>query len=120
MPSKIFYQRHRKELLQKQRDFYETNKELIKQQARIKYLSLSPEEKVKRSEYPKNWYNNLPDDKKNIKREYGKNRYHNMTDEEKQKYKENQKNYQKMYREKIKEELENIKKAQDNLTKMQS
>ena len=47
MPSKIFYQRHRKELLQKQTDFYETNKELIKQQARIKYLSLSPEEKVK-------------------------------------------------------------------------
>ena len=47
MPSKIFYQRHRKELLQKQRDFYETNKELIKQQARVKYLSLSPEEKVK-------------------------------------------------------------------------
>ena len=43
-----------------------------------------------------------------------------MTDEEKQKYKENQKNYQKMYREKKKEELENIKKAQDNLTKMQS
>ena len=60
--------------MQKQRDFYENNKELIKQEVRIKYLNLSPEEKVKRSEYAKNWYNNLPDDKKNIKREYGKSK----------------------------------------------
>ena len=106
--------------MQKQRDVYENNKELIKQEVRIKYLNLSPEEKVNRSEYAKNWYNNLPDDKKNIKREYGKNRYHNMTDNEKQKYKEYQKNYQKMYQEKKKQELENIKKAQGNLNKMQS
>ena len=117
MPSKM--QRHRKELLQKQRDHYENNKELIKQQARIKYLSLSPEEKVKRSKYAKNWYNNLADDKKNIKREYGKKRYHNMTDEEKQKYKEYQKHYPKMYREKKTQELKNIKRPQGNFTKMQ-
>ena len=96
--------------MQKQRDFYENNKELIKQEVRIKYLNLSPEGKVKRSEYAKNWYNNLPDDKKNIKREYGK----------KQKYKEYQKNYQKIYQEKKKQELETIKKAQGNLNKMQS
>ena len=43
-----------------------------------------------------------------------------MTDNEKQKYKEYQKNYQKMYQEKKKQELENIKKAQGNLNKMQS
>ena len=72
MPSKIFYQRNRETLLKKQRDFYENNKELIKEQARIKYLSLSIEEKNKRSEYAKNWCNNLPNDKKNIKKEYGK------------------------------------------------
>ena len=112
MPSKIFYQRHREFLLKKQRDFQENNKEVIKEQARIKY-SLSLEEKNKRNEYAKNWYNNLPDDKKNIKREYQKKRYHNMTDEEMQKHKDYQKNYQKMYREKK-------KKGKLNLTKMQS
>ena len=40
---------------------------MIKEQARIKYNSLSPEEKNKRSEYAKNCYNNLPEDKKNVK-----------------------------------------------------
>ena len=54
MPTKIFYQRHGEELLQKQRHFYQNNKELIKQQARIKYHSLSPEENNKRNEYTKN------------------------------------------------------------------
>ena len=54
MPTKIFYQRHGEELLPKQRHFYQNNKELIKQQARIKYHSLSPEENNKRNEYTKN------------------------------------------------------------------
>ena len=113
MPIKIFYQRHKEFLLKKQRDFYENNKEVIDEQARIKYHHLSTEEKSKRSEYAKKWYNNLPDDKKNIKREYGKSRYHNMTDEELQKHKKYQRNYQKMYREKK-------KKDKVNLTKMHS
>ena len=64
MPTKIFYQRHREELMQKQRDFYENAKELIKEQARIKYHALTAEKKDKRSEYAKKWYNSLPDDKK--------------------------------------------------------
>ena len=110
MPSKIFYQRHREFLLKKQRDFQENNKEVIKEQARIKY-SLSLEEKIKEMNMLK--IDNLPDDKKNIKREYGKNRYHNMTDEEMQKHKDYQKNYQKIYREKK-------KRGKVNLNKMQS
>ena len=65
MSTKIFYQRHREELIQKQREFYENNKELIKEQARIKYHGLNTEEKNKRSQYAKKWYNSLPDDKKN-------------------------------------------------------
>ena len=65
MSTKIFYQRHREELMQKQREFYENNKELIKEQARIKYHGLTTEEKNKRSQYAKKWYNSLPDDKKN-------------------------------------------------------
>ena len=40
-----------------------------------------------------------------------------MNDEEMQKYKEYQKNYQKMYREKKKQELENIKRGQGNFDK---
>ena len=93
MSTKVFYQVHRESLLQKQTDFYENNKEMIKEQARIKYRSLSSEEKDKKDEYGKNWYNNLPEDKKNVKREYAKNKYHNMTDEEMQKHKEYQENY---------------------------
>ena len=53
MPTKIFYQRHREELMQKQRDFYENTKELIKEQARIKYHAQTAEKKDKRSEYAK-------------------------------------------------------------------
>ena len=40
-----------------------------------------------------------------------------MTDEEIQKHKEYQKNYQKMYHEKKKQELENIKRGQGNFDK---
>ena len=47
--------------------------------------------------------------KKDIKRAYAKNKYHSMNNEELQRHKEYQKNYQKMYREKKKQELENIK-----------
>ena len=48
MPTKVFYQVHREGLLQKQRVFYGNNKEMIKEQARIKYHSLLPEEKNKK------------------------------------------------------------------------
>ena len=98
MPTKAYYQMHRESLLQKQRDFYENNTEIINVQARIKYNSMSPKEKSKKGEYAKNWYNNLHD-KKNVKREYVKDKYHNMTNEEMQTHKEYQKNYQEMYRE---------------------
>ena len=46
---------------------------------------------------------------KNEERAYGKNRYHNMSSEQLQKHKEYQK-YQKIYREKKKQELQNSKK----------
>ena len=45
MPTKVFYQVHREGLLQKQRVFYGNNKEMIKEQARITYHCLLPEEK---------------------------------------------------------------------------
>ena len=97
--------------LQMQRDYYQKNKEAIKED------NLSPEEKDKRSKYAKNWYNNLSEDKKNEKRAYGKNRYHNMSEHKKQELEEYQKLYQKMYRAKKKQELQSIKKEQGDFDK---
>ena len=64
MPSRIYYQSNKENYSQYQRKFYNDNKETIKEQARIRYKNLSPEEKQKRNEYAKNRYNNLSEDKK--------------------------------------------------------
>ena len=56
------------------KDYYENEKERLREQARDKYRNLSEEEKDK-------------------KREYGRNRYCNMSKEKKQKGREYQKNY---------------------------
>ena len=55
-------------ILNRAKDYYENDKERLREQARDKYRNLSEEEK-------------------NKKREYGKNRYHNMPEEEKRKTK---------------------------------
>ena len=60
-------------ILNRARDYYENNKERLKEQAKNKYRNLSEE--------------------KNKKREYTKNRFHNMSEEKKQRLKEYQKNY---------------------------
>ena len=107
MPNRIYDQSHKDACLKTQWDYYENNKEAIKEQAKSKYHNLTREEKDKRCEYAKNWYNNLSEHKKkNEKRAYGNKRYHNMLEEKKQKLKE----YQKIYREKKKQELQSIKK----------
>ena len=62
MPSRIYYQSNKEYYSQYQRKFYNDNKETIKEQARIRYNNLSPEEKQKRNEYAKNRYNNLSED----------------------------------------------------------
>ena len=51
-------------MLNRAKDYYENDKERLKEQARNKYRKLSEEDKEKR-------------------REYGKNRYHNMSEEAK-------------------------------------
>ena len=63
-------------ILNRATDYYENNKELLRERTKNKYRELSEEEK-------------------NIKREYGKTRYHNMSEEKKTRLKE----YQKRYRE---------------------
>ena len=61
-------------ILNKANDYYQNDKERLKEQARDKYRTLSEEEKIK-------------------KREYGENRYHNMSEEEKIRLQKYQKNY---------------------------
>ena len=60
-------------ILNRDKDYYENDKERLREQARDKYRNLSEE--------------------KNKKREYGKNRYLNMSEEKKKRLKEYQKNY---------------------------
>ena len=61
-------------ILNRAKDYYENDKERLREHARDKYRNLSEEEK-------------------NKKREYGKNRYCNMSEEKKKRLKEYQKNY---------------------------
>ena len=58
------------------KEYYENNKELLRERAKTKYRSLS-------------------EDEKDIKKQYQKARYHNMSDEEKQRLKDYQTNYRK-------------------------
>ena len=67
-----YYQRNREIIPNGAKDYYENDKERLREQARNKYKNLSEEEKIK-------------------KREYGKNRYHSISEEKKQKLKEYQK-----------------------------
>ena len=71
-------------ILIRAKDYYENDKERLKDGARNKYRSLSEEEK-------------------NKKREYGSNRYRNMSEEKKQRLKE----YHKKYREATKSQYNN-------------
>ena len=59
-------------ILNRAKDYYENNKERLRDQ-------------------PKDKYRNFSEEDKNKKREYGKNRYHNTSEEKKQKLKEYQK-----------------------------
>ena len=67
---------------QKALEYYHKNKERIKGRERNKYNSLSPEQKKKRQEYRKEWFNKLPIEKqqelKEKAKQYHKNRYHNL------------------------------------------
>ena len=43
-----YYQRNRDVILNRERDYYENDKERLREQARDKYRSLSEEEKIKK------------------------------------------------------------------------
>ena len=71
MDNTTYYQRNGEIMLNRAKDYYEYDKERLREQARNKYRNLSEEDKKKR--------------------EYGKNRYHNMSEEKKQELKKYQK-----------------------------
>ena len=70
MSEKTYYQRNRDVILNRAKDYYENNKELLRQRERAKKK-----------------HRELSEEETNIKREYGKNRYHNMSEENKKKTK---------------------------------
>ena len=57
-------------ILNRAKEYYKNNKELLRERAKNKYRSLS-------------------EDEKDIKKQYQKTRYHNMSDEEKQRLRDN-------------------------------
>ena len=61
-------------ILNRAKEYYKNNKELLPERAKTKYRSLSQDEK-------------------DIKKQYQKDIYHNMSDEEKQRLNDFQKNY---------------------------
>ena len=59
-----YYQINRDVTLNGARDYYEDDKERLREKARDKYRNLSEEEKNKKREYSKNRYHNMSKEKK--------------------------------------------------------
>ena len=59
-------------ILNRAKDYYETDKERLREQARDKYRSLSEEDKNKKREYGKNSSRNMSEEKKQRLKEYRK------------------------------------------------
>ena len=60
-----YYQINQDVILNRARDYYENNKERLREQAKNKYRNLSEEEKNKKREYIKNRNHNMSEEKKN-------------------------------------------------------
>ena len=58
-----YYQRNRDVILNGAKDYYENNKERLRDQTRDKQGNLSEEEKNKKIEYGKNRYRNMSEEK---------------------------------------------------------
>ena len=102
MSKTTYYQKSRDALLNRSKEYYKNNRELIRESANNKCKLMSEYEKEIRREYHRNRYRNLTDEQKNreVRNKLKKEKYHNMNDEEKQKLKD----YQKQYRENMTDE----------------
>ena len=76
------YIRRRDIVIQKNKEYYEKNKEKRREYARNRYHNMTKEQKAKQVEYRKAWFNRQSEDKQNEMREkareYSRNRYHNL------------------------------------------
>ena len=59
MSETIYYQRNKAAIIKKAKDYYENDKERLREQTICKYRNLSEEEKNKKREYVKNRYHML-------------------------------------------------------------
>ena len=68
MSDLTYYERNRDVILNRVKDYYENDKERLREQARDKYRNLSEEEKNKKRDYGKNRYHNMSEKKRKTKR----------------------------------------------------
>ena len=68
-----YYQRNRNVILNRAKDYFENNKERLREQARDKYRNLSGEEKNEKWEYGINRRWNMPEEDKKRLKIYQKN-----------------------------------------------
>ena len=73
------YKRNQDMILNRAKDYYENDKERLREQARYKYRNLSEEEKNKIKEYGKIRYRNMSEEKKKRLKEYQKNNHEART-----------------------------------------
>ena len=59
-------------MLNRAKDYYENDKERLREQDREKYRNLCEEDKKKKREYVKNRYHNIPEEKRQKLKEYQK------------------------------------------------
>ena len=59
----LTYQKNRDGILSRAKDYYENDKERLREQARYRYRNLSEEEKYKKREYGRNIYHNMSEEK---------------------------------------------------------
>ena len=73
MSGLAYYQRNRGVIINRAKDYYENDKERLREHAKAKYRNLSEEEKSKKRESGRNSYHNMPKEKKQRLKEYQKN-----------------------------------------------
>ena len=57
-------------IIKRAKDYYENDKERLREQVRYKYKNLSEEEKNKKTEYVRNRYHDMSEEKKQKLKEY--------------------------------------------------
>ena len=73
MAETTYYQRNRETVLNRRKDYYKNNKEVLREKAEDKCRVLSEEEKYIKKEYGRYSYKNISEEKKQRLKKYQKN-----------------------------------------------